>query len=190
MSNKSCVTKRGLKIIFLSILDTFAKLRKVTIRFVLSVRPYGQLGSQCMDFHDIWYSSICRKFVEKIQVSWKSEKNKFYLHEYRYLFLIVFCWILLDWGIFIQKFYNKSRHHILCSVMFFEYLAIYEILLKILSGGTGHKWQYGASALHVRYQSIETHSQNTNNYCFSTATMVPIRGLNITLNLHCLSCLS
>ena len=94
MSNKSCVTKRGLKIIFLSILDTFAKLRKVTIRFVLSVRPYGQLGSQCMDFHDIWYSSICRKFVEKIQVSWKSEKNKFYLHEYRYLFLIVFCWIL------------------------------------------------------------------------------------------------
>jgi len=135
-----------------------------------------------------------RVFVENLSRKFKFHENRKKIN-FIYMNTDIYFWsysaeFFLDWGIFIQKFYNKSRHHILCSVMFFEYLAIYEILLKILSGGTGHKWQYGASALHVRYQSIETHSQNTNNYCFSTATMVPIRGLNITLNLHCLSCLS
>jgi hypothetical protein len=62
--------------------------------------------------------------------------------------------------------------------MFFENLAVYDILLKILSSGSGHKWQYGASTVYVRYLSIETHSQNRNNYCFSTATVVAIRSVN------------
>ena len=39
-----------------SFLDAFAKLRKATIRFVMSVRPsvlMGQLGSHWTDFHEI-----------------------------------------------------------------------------------------------------------------------------------------
>ena len=34
-----------------------------------------QLGSHSMDFHEIWYSSIFWKYVQKIQVSLKSDKN-------------------------------------------------------------------------------------------------------------------
>ena len=34
-----------------------------------------QLGSHWTDFHEIWYLSIFRKSVEKIQTSLKSEKN-------------------------------------------------------------------------------------------------------------------
>ena len=34
-----------------------------------------QLGSHWADFYEIWYFSIFRKFVEKIQVSLKSDKN-------------------------------------------------------------------------------------------------------------------
>jgi hypothetical protein len=52
-----------------------AKLRKVITGFVmslsLSVRPSRteQLGSHWTDIREIWYLSIFRKCVEKIQVS-------------------------------------------------------------------------------------------------------------------------
>ena len=37
-----------------------------------------QLGSHQMDCHEIWYLSIFLKYVKKIQVSLKSDKNKSY----------------------------------------------------------------------------------------------------------------
>jgi len=64
----------------------FPKFRKMNFSFIMSVRPsislyvcppvrIEQLGSHCSDVLDIWYLSIYRKFVEKIQVSLKSDKN-------------------------------------------------------------------------------------------------------------------
>ena len=35
----------------------------------------GQLGSHWTDFNEIWYPSTSRKYVEKIQVLFKSDKN-------------------------------------------------------------------------------------------------------------------
>ena len=64
-----------------SFLGAFAKLRKAAISFVMSVRLSArveQLGSHWMDFHEIWYLIIFRKYVEKIQVSFKSDNNKWY----------------------------------------------------------------------------------------------------------------
>jgi hypothetical protein len=70
-------------------LSAFAKLRKATISFAmpvhssvypivrLSVRK-EQLRSQWTDFHKLLYWRIFRKYVEKIQVSLKSDKNKWY----------------------------------------------------------------------------------------------------------------
>jgi len=58
-------------------LGMFAKLRKATISFVMSVRPsvhMEQLGSRRTDFHEIWHLSIFRKIIKKIQVSLKSKK--------------------------------------------------------------------------------------------------------------------
>jgi hypothetical protein len=52
--------------------------RIMTISFVISVHPsvcMEQLGSHCFDFLDIFYINIYRKFVQKIQVSLKSDKN-------------------------------------------------------------------------------------------------------------------
>ena len=37
-----------------------------------------QLGSHCTDYHEIRYFSILRKFVQKIHVSLKSDKNNGY----------------------------------------------------------------------------------------------------------------
>jgi heme/copper-type cytochrome/quinol oxidase subunit 4 len=67
------------------ILDMFAKLRKATISFIMSVHlsvcPFicvEQLGSHWMDFHEIWYLSIFQKSFQKIQVSLKSDQNTGY----------------------------------------------------------------------------------------------------------------
>jgi hypothetical protein len=71
-------------------LGAFEKLLKATISFVmfvclsvsLSVHPsvslsvlMEQLGSHWTEFHEICHLSIFRKFVQKIQVSLKSDKN-------------------------------------------------------------------------------------------------------------------
>jgi hypothetical protein len=70
--------KNGDQIIFLG---AFAKLPKATISFLkslcLSVRM-EQLGSHWTDFHEIRYLSIFLKFIEKIQVSLKYDKNSRY----------------------------------------------------------------------------------------------------------------
>jgi hypothetical protein len=68
----------------------FAKLRKATNSFVISVRlsvRMKQLGSHWTDLHEIWYLSIFRKTVEKIQVSLKPDKITGTLHADRYTFL-------------------------------------------------------------------------------------------------------
>jgi len=60
----------GPQVLFM-FLCAFAKLRRETVSFVMSVClsvRMEQLGSQRADFHESLYSSIFRKFVEKIQV--------------------------------------------------------------------------------------------------------------------------
>jgi hypothetical protein len=59
-------------------LFVFAKLRKATLSFAISVRlsvRIEQLGFHWTNFQEILYLSIFRKSVEKIQVSLKSDKN-------------------------------------------------------------------------------------------------------------------
>jgi tRNA G10 N-methylase Trm11 len=70
-------------------LSAFAKLRKATISFAMPVHPsvypifrlsvrMEQLRSHWTDFHKSLYLRIYRKYVEKFQVSLKSDKNKWY----------------------------------------------------------------------------------------------------------------
>jgi hypothetical protein len=55
----------------------FAGLRKDTLSFIMHVRM-EQLVSHWTDFHEIWYLSILRKHVKKIQISLESDKNNGY----------------------------------------------------------------------------------------------------------------
>ena len=62
----------------------FAKLREVTISFVMSVRLPARtehIGSQRIDFDEIRHTSSFRKSVKIIQVPLKPDKNNRYLHE-------------------------------------------------------------------------------------------------------------
>jgi len=52
-------------------LGAFAKLRKATFSFVMSVRPHGTTLFPQADFNGIWYLSIFRKYLRKIEVYWK-----------------------------------------------------------------------------------------------------------------------
>jgi len=59
---------------------SFAKLRKATIGFVVSVRPHGKKNSASTGgiFIKKWYLNIFRKSVENIQVSLKCDRNDSY----------------------------------------------------------------------------------------------------------------
>ena len=68
------------KIKALRFLGAFAKLRKATISFIMSVRPseWNNSAPNKTDFHEIWYLNIFRNYIENIQVSSKSDKNNGY----------------------------------------------------------------------------------------------------------------
>ena len=64
--------------ILLVFLGAFAKLRKVTISFIMPGLLFvcmEQLCSHWIDFYEIWYLRIFWKSVERIQVWLKSDKN-------------------------------------------------------------------------------------------------------------------
>jgi hypothetical protein len=58
-----------------TILSAFAKLRKTTISFVMSVCPHGTTRLPLKGFSREGYLNIFRKSVQKIQVSSKSDQN-------------------------------------------------------------------------------------------------------------------
>jgi len=91
-----------------------------------------QLDSPWTDFHEIWCFSIFRKYVEKIQVPLKYDKNNGYF-TWRpiYIFLIISRWILL----LLRNVSGKScrgikNTHFNFNNIFSEYPTVYEIMWK------------------------------------------------------------
>ena len=77
-----------------------------------------QLGSHWTDFHEIWYLSIFRKSVEKIQ-DWLKSNNNDYVGEDISKFMIMCRWMLLRRTFFHTKFVENNKTRILCSKKFF-----------------------------------------------------------------------
>ena len=67
-------------------LRAFAKLRKVTVSFVMSVCPSVRMEELDPNWtvYEILYLSFFRKYVQKIQVSLKSDKNNGYFRLRRF----------------------------------------------------------------------------------------------------------
>jgi hypothetical protein len=107
----------------------FAELRKAIINFVMSVCPSAclsfrmeQQGSHWTDFHEIWYLSVFRKYVENIQISLKKDKNNRYfiwrpMCIYDNISLIEF---FSEWEIFPKKLVQKIKTHFMLHNIFFE----------------------------------------------------------------------
>jgi hypothetical protein len=83
----------------------------MSVRPPVSVRPsvlMEQLGSHWADFHEILYMITFRKFIEKIQVSLKSDKNNgTVLYKTPDIHLCIYVWSylaqFLEWEMFQTK---------------------------------------------------------------------------------------
>jgi len=98
---------------------------KATVSFVMSVRPsrlssvrMEQLVSHWIDFHEIWYLSIFRKCIEKIQVSLKYDQNNEFFTWNPVTFMIVSRSVLLALRNVSDKFVEKIKTCVLHSVTF------------------------------------------------------------------------
>jgi hypothetical protein len=111
-----------------------ANLRKkrLLVSSCLSVRPHGKLGSHWTDFHKIWYFNfLFVKFVDKIQISLKSDKNNGYFTWRRVYIHNISLNPFTNKMRLRRKVYRKSKH-ISCSLIYFVWKnrAGYEIVWK------------------------------------------------------------
>jgi len=93
-----------------------------------------KLGSHWTNFYEIWYWNIFRKFVDKIQVSIKSDKNNEYFTWIPMYITVISRWILLKWHCWDKYCRDNQNAHLMFSDFFFvvvvENRAMYETLLK------------------------------------------------------------
>jgi hypothetical protein len=86
------------------------------------------LDSHWTDFHENLYSSIFRISVEKIQESFKSDKNNGnFTQKNNMRFFLSYLAEFLEEEIFQIKVVEKIKTKILCSISFFDNRAAYEI---------------------------------------------------------------
>ena len=90
-----------------------------------------QLGSYRNDFNEISYKSILRKSIEKIQVTLKSDKNNRHI-TWRPIYIFDHISLIYSYNekCFRQTLYKKSKHTFCVQWLFFENLAVCEIMWK------------------------------------------------------------
>ena len=65
----------------------------------------------------------------------------------------------LEWEMFQTKVVEKIKTHILYSLTFSrKSCRLWDNVGKILESGAGHRWQYGACALHAEYLRLQIHT--------------------------------
>ena len=104
----------------------FAKLRKVTVSFVMSVCPSSWNGSAptgrfFMNFGIWWFFE---KSLEKIKVLLISDRRSGTLHEDLCTFMIHIVHLFLEWEMF-QTNLEKFKTHVLCSVNFYVFIIFF-----------------------------------------------------------------
>jgi hypothetical protein len=91
---------------------------------------------------------------------------------------------------FRTKVVEKIKTHILCSITFFLNRALYEVMWKnIVEPGRPQMTIWCMCIACWLPNTTNTHSKYVRGICFSIAAMVALTHLNVTLNVHCLSCI-
>ena len=111
------------------------------------------------------------------------------LHEDQYTFLIISRSVFVRMRNVSENYRGNQNTHFMFSNFFSKGVPFMRYCRKILSSGTRHRSQCGACALRAGYLRLQTHSQNSNTCCFSATKIVSRTRLNVTLFVHCLSCL-
>jgi hypothetical protein len=140
----------------------FAKLRKATTGFVMSVRPsvcpHGttRLQPDGFSWHLIFenFSKIYQIKASYINISQKQRV----LYTSTVGFWSYLAQFFLEWEIFQTKVVEKIKTHILCSINFSppKFVPFVRYVEKYCRA----EWQHGACALHAGYLMLQTHSHN------------------------------
>ena len=146
----TCLLLCGL---FVEFLGEFAKLRKATMSFVMSLRLFAWNSSVATDGFSWnliyeYCSKLCRENFSVIKI-WKGErvlyiKNNIHFWSYLAHFFLV-------WEMFQAKVVEEIKTHILLSITF-SFPKIVPFIAqcgKILWIRAGHRWQNGAHPLHA-----------------------------------------
>ena len=88
-----------------------------------------QLGSHWTKFYEIWYLRIFRKSVEKIQVSFKSDKANGYF-TWRPIYIFLSRSLLIMKNVSDKSCRENLNTHFIFGNFFFESHALYEIMWK------------------------------------------------------------
>ena len=178
-------------------LGAFAKLRKATISFVLSVSPHRTTRLRLDEFScnflfELFFlRKTCRENWSFI-IFWQEQRvlhMKTYVHSCQYL-----AEFFLKWETFHTILVDKIKIHISRSITFSpQNRTVYETM-----------WEKYCTARHATHNNIicrmrsacwiththtHTHRLRTcNTYRFSTATVVTWTRLNVTLHILCLPC--
>jgi hypothetical protein len=134
--------------ICISFLCAFVKLRNANNTFIISVClsvRMEQSSSHWTNFHEILYLSIFRKSVEKIRLLLQYDKNNRY--EELCTFTISHSF-LLRMRNFSDKFVEKIKRHILCTIVFFPPKKSWKYMVQ--PDWSQMTIQYGTCALRIR----------------------------------------
>jgi hypothetical protein len=107
-----------------------------------------ELGYHRTDFHKIWYLSIFRKAVQKIQALLNSDENKVYFTYRPIKILIVSRSVLPRTRNASGKNCTGNLNIPFVSInVFFEYCVVYEIICKNTIVGADQRWQYSVTCI-------------------------------------------
>ena len=147
-----------------------------------------QLGSHWKDIREI---CTFQNPSKEIKFHSKCTRITGTLHEYQYTIMIISRSIHLRIRGVSDKFVVKIKTHILCSISFFfrKSCHLWYNVEKYCRAG-----QATADNLAHALCMLDTYGyrhtlRKCNTFCFSTATIVARTRLNVTLYVHCLSCL-
>jgi len=163
-------------------------LRKAIVSFVMSVCPpaWKNLAPTQRIFMKFEYFS---KICPKIRVLLKSDKNNGYITWRSILhFLIITHSIFQNEKYFRKKGVETIKTHFVFNNYFSKLVPFMRKSGKISYSRRGHRWQYGACALHAGYLSCKHTLRICNTYCCFIAKIVTWTRLGVTLYVHCLSC--
>jgi hypothetical protein len=188
-------------------LGAFAKLRKATISFVMSVCPHETTRLPLDGFCWNLILRLFLKHVEKIQVPFKSDKNNGYFTRRRFQLLTISRQILHRMRNVLDKSCreNQNTHFMFNNFFFRKSHSLCENVEKC-GGNRGTTvwrtrvacWISMATCTYALAHATRpaartlaqacTHRPIINTYCFYTATLVSWTRLNVTLCVHCMSC--
>ena len=148
---------------FASFLGMFAKLRKASISFVLSVctsawNNSAATGQIFMKLDtSLFFENLLRKY--KFHKNWTRIMGT--LHEDRYTFVIIPQSFLLRMRNVSNKNFRENQNtHFMFNICFTKIMPFMRWCGKILYSWAGHGWQYSAYTLHAGQLRLQINTHN------------------------------